>query len=139
MTVAVFLFSLLGAMALGMPIAFALLVCGVALMIHLDIFDAQIIAQNFINGADSFPLMAVPFFMLAGEIMNTGGLSKRIVDRRAGAGRPHPGRPRLRRDPRRLHPVGAVGLGGGRRRGAVGAAGADDGGGRPQQGRSRRG
>ena len=67
-------------MALGMPIAYALLVCGVALMVQLDIFDAQIIAQNVINGADSFPLMAVPFFMLAGEIMNTGGLSKRIVD-----------------------------------------------------------
>ena len=43
-------------------------------------FDAQIIAQNIINGADSFPLMAVPFFMLAGEMMNTGGLSKRIVN-----------------------------------------------------------
>ncbi len=80
MTVLIFVGSLLGAMALGMPIAFALLLCGVALMVHLDIFDAQIIAQNFINGADSFPLMAVPFFMLAGEIMNTGGLSKRIVD-----------------------------------------------------------
>jgi tripartite ATP-independent transporter DctM subunit len=80
MTVAIFLFSLLGAMALGMPIAYALLVCGVALMYHLDMFDAQIIAQNVINGADSFPLMAVPFFMLAGEIMNTGGLSKRIVE-----------------------------------------------------------
>jgi tripartite ATP-independent transporter DctM subunit len=48
-------------------------------MLHLDIFDAQIIATNIINGADSFPLMAVPFFMLAGEIMNTGGLSRRIV------------------------------------------------------------
>ena len=80
MTVAVFLGSLLGAMALGMPIAYALLLCGLALMVHLDMFDAQIIAQNLINGADSFPLMAVPFFMLAGEIMNTGGLSKRIVD-----------------------------------------------------------
>lgn len=80
MTVAVFLLSLLGAMAIGMPIAFALLVCGVALMYHLNMMDAQIIAQNLINGADSFPLMAVPFFMLAGEIMNTGGLSKRIVN-----------------------------------------------------------
>jgi TRAP-type transport system large permease protein len=80
MTVAVFVGSLLAAMALGMPIAFALLLCGVALMYHLDMFDAPIIAQNIINGADSFPLMAVPFFMLAGEIMNTGGLSKRIVD-----------------------------------------------------------
>src|SRR3954463_5503200 len=80
MTIAVFTLSLLGAMALGMPIAFALIVCGVALMTQLDIFDSQIIAQNIINGADSFPLMAVPFFMLAGEIMNTGGLSRRIVD-----------------------------------------------------------
>ncbi|MEL3888773.1 TRAP transporter large permease subunit [Ferrovibrio sp. MS7] len=80
MTIAIFTFSLLGAMALGMPIAFALLVCGVALMVQLDIFDAQIIAQNVINGADSFPLMAVPFFMLAGEVMNAGGLSKRIVN-----------------------------------------------------------
>ena len=80
MTIAVFLFSLLGCMAIGMPIAYSLLLCGVALMYHLSIFDPQIIAQNLINGADSFPLMAVPFFMLAGEIMNTGGLSKRIVD-----------------------------------------------------------
>jgi tripartite ATP-independent transporter DctM subunit len=79
MTVTIFLGSLLGAMALGMPIAFALLICGIALMLHLDIFDAQIVAQNVINGADSFPLMAVPFFMLAGEIMNAGGLSRRIV------------------------------------------------------------
>src|SRR5438034_4178590 len=67
-------------MALGMPIAFALIVCGVALMHSLDIFDSQIVAQNIINGADSFPLMAVPFFMLAGEVMNRGGLARRIVD-----------------------------------------------------------
>jgi tripartite ATP-independent transporter DctM subunit len=80
MTIAVFTLSLLGAMALGMPIAFALIVCGIALMHSLDIFDSQIIAQNIINGADSFPLMAVPFFMLAGEVMNKGGLAKRIVN-----------------------------------------------------------
>jgi tripartite ATP-independent transporter DctM subunit len=80
MTVAVFLGALLGAMALGIPIAFALLATGVALMLHLDMFDAQILAQNVINGADSFPLLAIPFFMLAGEIMNVGGLSQRIVN-----------------------------------------------------------
>jgi len=80
MTVFVFLGSLLAAMALGIPIAYALLACGVALMIHLSMFDAQILAQNVINGADSFPLLAVPFFMLAGEIMNVGGLSLRIVN-----------------------------------------------------------
>ncbi|WP_434697508.1 TRAP transporter large permease subunit [Pseudomonas sp. Z1-14] len=80
MTLAIFLGSLMGSMALGMPIAFALLVVSVALMFYLDLFDAQIIAQNLLNGADSFPLMAVPFFMLAGEVMNVGGLSKRIVN-----------------------------------------------------------
>ncbi|HSQ80119.1 MAG TPA: TRAP transporter large permease subunit [Casimicrobiaceae bacterium] len=80
MTVAVFLGSLLGAMALGIPIAYSLLVSGVALMWHLNVFDPQILAQNVVNGADSFPLLAVPFFMLAGEIMNVGGLSRRIVD-----------------------------------------------------------
>jgi TRAP-type transport system large permease protein len=80
MTIAIFVGSLLGTMAIGMPIAYALLISGIALMYYMDLFDAQIIAQNVINGADSFPLLAVPFFMLAGEIMNTGGLSKRIVD-----------------------------------------------------------
>src|SRR5688572_1017859 len=79
MTVAVFLGSLLGAMALGVPIAYSLLLCGVALMLYMGNFDAQILAQNLIEGANSFPLLAVPFFMLAGEIMNVGGLSRRIV------------------------------------------------------------
>lgn len=80
MIITVFLASLLGAMALGMPIAFALIVCGVALMMQMNMFDAQLIAQNTIDGADNFVLMAVPFFMLAGEFMNAGGLSRRIVN-----------------------------------------------------------
>ena len=79
MTILVFVLSLLGAMALGMPLAFSLLVSGVALMLHLDQFDTQIVSQNLISGADNFPLMAVPFFMLAGELMNAGGMSRRIV------------------------------------------------------------
>lgn len=80
MTIAIFLGSLIGAMMLGIPIAFALLASGAALMWHLDMLDPQILSQSFINGADSFPLLAVPFFMLAGEIMNVGGLSQRIVN-----------------------------------------------------------
>jgi len=80
MTIAVFLGSLLAAMALGVPIAFSLLLCGAALMWHMNMFDAQILAQNVIEGSNSFPLLAVPFFMLAGEVMNIGGLSRRIVD-----------------------------------------------------------
>ena len=80
MTIAIFVFSLLGAMAVGIPIAFSLLICGAALMWHMGMFDAQILAQNLLEGANSFPLLAVPFFMLAGEIMNAGGLSRRIVN-----------------------------------------------------------
>lgn len=68
--IGVFVGSLLGAMGLGIPIAFALLVSSVVLMYFLGIFDSQIIAQNLISGADNFPLMAIPFFMLAGEAMN---------------------------------------------------------------------
>jgi TRAP-type transport system large permease protein len=80
MTITVFLASLIGAMSLGVPIAFSLLLCGAALMWHMNMFDAQILAQNVIEGANSFPLLAVPFFMLAGEVMNAGGLSRRIVN-----------------------------------------------------------
>jgi tripartite ATP-independent transporter DctM subunit len=73
-------------MAIGMPIAYALLVCGLTLMAFLSAtsglvtFDSQILAQRFVDGADNFPLLAVPFFMLAGEFMNAGGLSRRIVN-----------------------------------------------------------
>ena len=79
MTIVIFMGSLLGAMALGVPIAFALLACGLALMLHLDSFDTQILAQNLLEGVNNYPLMAVPFFMLAGELMNAGGMSRRIV------------------------------------------------------------
>jgi len=79
MTILIFLSALAAGMIIGMPIAFALLLSAVALMFQQDMFDSQIIAQNLINGTTSFTLMAVPFFLLAGEVMNTGGLSKRIV------------------------------------------------------------
>ena len=80
MALAVFLSSLFGLMLLGMPIAFALMLTGVALMVHLDFFDAQLVAQNMLSGADNYPLMAVPFFILAGELMNAGGISQRIIN-----------------------------------------------------------
>ncbi|MGO1767041.1 L-dehydroascorbate transporter large permease subunit [Advenella sp. S44] len=79
MTVTIFLSVLLGFMAFGMPIAFALLLSAVGLMFYLDFFDVQILAQNMLAGADNFSLMAVPLFMLAGEAMNAGGMSRRMV------------------------------------------------------------
>lgn len=80
MTIALFLLVLFAAMTVGVPIAFALMLTALALMVQLDFFDAQLLAQNVQAGFDSFPLLAVPFFILAGEIMNAGGLSRRIID-----------------------------------------------------------
>jgi tripartite ATP-independent transporter DctM subunit len=80
MTIAVFLAALLGAMAIGVPVAFSLMFTGIVLMFYMGIFNAQIVAQNMISGADTFTLLAIPFFLLAGELMNAGGLSKRIIE-----------------------------------------------------------
>ncbi|MEC7259823.1 MAG: TRAP transporter large permease subunit, partial [Pseudomonadota bacterium] len=80
MTIVVFLGTLVGTMAIGVPIAFALIFCGMALMLWLGVGDPQIVAAKMVAGADSFTLLAVPFFLLAGELMNAGGLSKRIVN-----------------------------------------------------------
>ena len=80
MTILLFLLVLFAAMTVGVPIAFALMLTALALMVQLDFFDAQLLAQNVQAGFDSFPLLAVPFFILAGELMNAGGLSRRIID-----------------------------------------------------------
>lgn len=80
MSVLIFLAGLFVAIAMGIPIALALLVAAVGLMLQLDLFDAQIMAQTLMNGADSYSLLAIPFFILAGEAMNAGGISRRIID-----------------------------------------------------------
>jgi len=80
MTALVFLGSLFGSIGLGVPIAFALMFCALAMMSLMGNVDPQILAQKLIDGADSYPLMAIPFFLLAGELMNAGGLSRRIVN-----------------------------------------------------------
>lgn len=80
MTLLVFIISLLGSMAIGLPIAFALIFSGVSMLAYLNGFDVQIISQNMFNGADSYSMMALPFFMLAGDLMNRGGLTNRLVN-----------------------------------------------------------
>ncbi|MCI1191820.1 TRAP transporter large permease subunit [Calidifontimicrobium sp. SYSU G02091] len=75
----VFVGSMIGLMGLGVPMAFALLLTGAAMAWALDFWDTQLLAQNLVAGVDSFPLLAVPFFILAGELMNAGGISRRII------------------------------------------------------------
>jgi TRAP-type transport system large permease protein len=79
MTLILFLGVLFFAIVLGLPVAFALLLAAMVLMVHLGTFSPDILAQGLINGVDNFPLLAIPFFLVAGEVMSRGGLSERIV------------------------------------------------------------
>jgi tripartite ATP-independent transporter DctM subunit len=79
MTLALFLFVLFAGILIGLPVAFSLLLSAMALMLHMGLFRADIVGQALINGVDNFPLLAIPFFLVAGEVMSRGGLSKRIV------------------------------------------------------------
>lgn len=80
MTMIIFLVSLCGSMAIGMPICFSLIFSGICMMLYMNGFNSQIVSYNLFAGADSFSMMAVPFFVLAGEFMNRGGITKRIVN-----------------------------------------------------------
>ncbi len=66
---------------IGLPIVFALLAApGALLILNGQERDLSVLYRNLYNGMDSFPLMALPFFMLAGEIMNRGGITIRLVE-----------------------------------------------------------
>ncbi len=66
-------------MGIGMNMALALVLTGAGMAWVLNFWDTQLLAQNLVAGVDSFPLLAVPFFILAGELMNSGGISRRII------------------------------------------------------------
>ena len=76
----VFIVGMLTLMGIGMSMGLALVLTGAAMAWTLDFWDTQLLAQNLVAGVDSFPLLAVPFFILAGELMNSGGISRRIID-----------------------------------------------------------
>nr|WP_315479911.1 TRAP transporter large permease subunit [uncultured Rhodoferax sp.] len=75
----VFCVGMLALMGIGMNMALSLVLTGAAMAWVLDFWDTQLLAQNLVAGVDSFPLLAVPFFILAGELMNSGGISRRII------------------------------------------------------------
>ncbi|KQU73465.1 MULTISPECIES: TRAP transporter large permease [unclassified Rhizobacter] len=76
----VFSAGMLLLMGIGMNMALALVLTGAGMAWVLGFWDSQLLAQNLVAGIDSFPLLAVPFFILAGELMNSGGISRRIID-----------------------------------------------------------
>ena len=65
----------------GLPVFFGLLAApGILLYLNGQERDITLLYRNLYNGMDSFPLMAIPFFMLAGEMMNKGGITIRLVE-----------------------------------------------------------
>jgi TRAP-type C4-dicarboxylate transport system permease large subunit len=68
-------------LAIGLPVFFGLLAApGILLWMNGQEKDITLLYRNLYNGMDSFPLMAIPFFMLAGELMNKGGITIRLVE-----------------------------------------------------------
>ncbi len=66
---------------MGLPVFFGLLAApGMLLWLNGQERDITLLYRNVYNGMDSFPLMAIPFFMLAGELMNKGGITMRLVE-----------------------------------------------------------
>jgi len=63
----VFSVGMLALMGIGMNMGLALVLTGAGMAWVLDFWDTQLLAQNLVAGVDSFPLLAVPFFILAGE------------------------------------------------------------------------
>ena len=78
--VLIFLGVLFGLMALGVPVGIVLLLCGMAIMAALGVNDPRTVGQYMLNGLNLYILMALPFFILSGELMGKGGLMRRIVD-----------------------------------------------------------
>jgi tripartite ATP-independent transporter DctM subunit len=79
MELLIFLGSLFVFLFLGIPIALVMVLSAIVLMIYSGFFDVMTIPQAMVDGVNNYPLMAIPFFVFAGEIMAKGGLSRRVI------------------------------------------------------------
>ncbi|OPY87173.1 MAG: Sialic acid TRAP transporter permease protein SiaT [Smithella sp. PtaU1.Bin162] len=79
MVVVYMLIIMFALFAVGMPIAYAIGIAAVASMFFFSSIDISLFATSALTGMDSFPLMAIPFFVLAGKLMEEGGISERLV------------------------------------------------------------
>ncbi|HHB51776.1 MAG TPA: TRAP transporter large permease subunit, partial [Saprospiraceae bacterium] len=80
--IAVLIISFLILLVQGVPIAYSIGISGVlTMLVSIDSLPAfTTYAQRMASGLDSFSLLAIPFFILAGNIMNKGGIAIRLVD-----------------------------------------------------------
>lgn len=75
----IFLFILFASIVLGLPIAFGLGIAAVVMAIISDI-PLSILIEQSIRGVNNFPLLAIPFFILVGEVMSAGGIARRLME-----------------------------------------------------------
>ncbi|TFH87190.1 TRAP transporter large permease [Billgrantia azerbaijanica] len=75
----IFLGILFASITIGLPIAFGLGVAAVVLAVLSDI-PLSILIEQSIRGVNNFPLLAIPFFILVGEVMSAGGIARRLMD-----------------------------------------------------------
>ncbi len=80
MAIALLFVGLFGMIAVGIPVAIALAGSSLLFMLFTSSIPSMVVAHRMVNGVDSFPLLAVPFFILAGALMNSGGITERIFD-----------------------------------------------------------
>ena len=80
--VLVLIISFVFLLCIGVPIAFCIGVATLITMLVSIPFDPAVttVAQRMATGLDSFTLLAIPFFILAGQIMNQGGIARRLID-----------------------------------------------------------
>ncbi|OGB93554.1 MAG: L-dehydroascorbate transporter large permease subunit [candidate division NC10 bacterium RIFCSPLOWO2_12_FULL_66_18] len=79
MTLLIFFGVFFVTLVLSAPIVFSLALSALALLWNKGVLVPQLVVQRMFAGIDSFPMMAIPFFMLAGALMHTGGISTRLV------------------------------------------------------------
>ena len=77
---AVVFIALIVSLVLTVPIGFSLGIASLAYIFATDQLTLGFVARNMVTGTDSFPIMAMPFFVFAGELMGGGGISKRLLD-----------------------------------------------------------
>lgn len=75
----ILMLSFTALMAIGLPIAFAMALAAVVTIANHDSLPYSVFIQRALIGADSYSLLAIPFFILAGNIMNVGGITARII------------------------------------------------------------
>lgn len=76
----IFLGSLFTLLFTGLPIAIVLILCSIILLHWIDMWDPLLLAHQMVAGTDNYILVTVPFFILAGEIMKHGGISRQLIN-----------------------------------------------------------